>query len=281
MLIKRILTNNALVTEDVNGSEIIVCGKGIGFKKRAGDWIDEQRINQVFVLNDNVQNKHFQEIISEIPLESIELTNEIIEMIKTNLGKKLNDVIYITLSDHLYMAIQRKKQGISVKNQLTLEIKHFYEKEFQLGINALEIVKKNLNIELSEDEAAFIALHIVNAETENNNLEQTVKMTQMMNEICNIVGRYFSIQLNTESVYYFRFITHLKFFAQRFMEEKEYQDNIEKEIFELVKKKYQTSYSCVLKISEFIYDKYKYKLTDEERMYLTIHIERVVYKNKD
>lgn len=281
MLIKRILTNNALVTEDVNGSEIIVCGKGIGFKKRAGDWIDEQRINQVFVLNDNVQNKHFQEIISEIPLESIELTNEIIEMIKTNLGKKLNDVIYITLSDHLYMAIQRKKQGISVKNQLTLEIKHFYEKEFQLGINALEIVKKNLNIELSEDEAAFIALHIVNAETENNNLEQTVKMTQMMNEICNIVGRYFSIQLNTESVYYFRFITHLKFFAQRFMEEKEYQDNIEKEIFELVKKKYQTSYRCVLKISEFIYDKYKYKLTDEERMYLTIHIERVVYKNKD
>lgn len=38
--IERILTNNALVVLDEKKREKIVCGKGIGFKKRVGDDLD-------------------------------------------------------------------------------------------------------------------------------------------------------------------------------------------------------------------------------------------------
>lgn len=280
MKIHKILNNNVVIILDEYGNENVVCGKGIAFKRKIGDEVDSSLINQVFVLKDTIQNKHFQEIVAEIPLEYIELADEIIEMIKLELGKKINDMIYITLSDHMFMAIQRKKQGLSMKNTITLEIKHFYENEFQLGLKALKIIKDKIDIELPEDEAAFIALHIVNAETEDSNLDQTVKITQMMNDICNIVRRYFSIELDTDSVYYFRFITHLKFFAQRFVQGKEYEGDTENDLFDLVKSKYPISYNCVLKIGDFIKKKYKYILTNEEKMYLTIHVERIVYKNK-
>ena len=42
MRICRILTNNALVVLDEKGKEQIVCGKGIGYKKRPGDNVDDK-----------------------------------------------------------------------------------------------------------------------------------------------------------------------------------------------------------------------------------------------
>ena len=53
MIIKRVLTNNAVVISE-NDKEKIVCGKGIAFKKKPGMEIDESLINQVFTLEDEI-----------------------------------------------------------------------------------------------------------------------------------------------------------------------------------------------------------------------------------
>ena len=42
--------------------------------------------------------------------------------------------------------------------------------------------------------------------------------------------------------------------------------------------KYEKSYNCVLKIKAFIEHEYSYNLSDEEQLYLIIHIERIVTK---
>lgn len=280
MIIEKILNNNVVIIKNEQGLDEVVCGRGIAFKKRVGDEIDAQAINQVFVLKDTLQNQHFQEIVTEIPLEYIQIADEIINMIKIDLGKKVNDSIYITLSDHLYMAIERKKEGLSLTNTLLFEIQHFYDTEYQLGLKAINIIMERLGIELSLDEAAFIAIHIVNAEMESSEIEQTMQITKLIKEICNIVRFYFSIEFDTESVYYYRFITHLRFFAQRLIFKKPYEGMGELELFEFVKQKYQTSFNCVNKISEHISKMYDYSLSNEEKLYLTIHIERVIYKKK-
>ena len=80
-------------------------------------------------------------------------------------------------------------------------------------------MRKNIRtfkVELPEDEIGFITLHIVNAEMDNENLKQTMEVTKLMQEISNIVRYYFSVEFNTESVYYYRFITHLKNFSIQF-----------------------------------------------------------------
>ena len=79
--IKKIFNNNVAVIKK-NGKEQVVCGKGIAFSKKVGDPLDMSRVTQIFVLKEARDNIRFQEIIQNIPLEYIEVTNEIIEMIK-------------------------------------------------------------------------------------------------------------------------------------------------------------------------------------------------------
>ncbi|WP_300276235.1 BglG family transcription antiterminator LicT [Peptacetobacter sp.] len=281
MIIDRILNNNVVIIKDKDGLEQVVCGKGIAFKKKSGDFIDENEINKVFILKDKVKNKKFQEIVSNIPLQYLEVTNEIIEMIKLESGKKISDTIYISLSDHIHMAVERFLDGISIKNYMMWDIKRFYQQEFQLSLKALDIIKEKLDVTLPQDEAAFITLHIVNAGMDNDDMHQTLEITKIMQEISNIVRYYFSIEFDTDSVYYYRFITHLKFFAERLLSDNIIKDSDDDDLLNMVKIKYKESYSCVEKITEFISRKYEYKLSKEEQLYLTIHIERVVNKNQN
>ncbi|MDK0642445.1 BglG family transcription antiterminator LicT [Clostridium perfringens] len=280
MVIDRILNNNVVIIKDKKGIEQVVCGKGIAFKKKVGDEIDEREVNKVFILQDQTQSRRFQELVSEIPLKHLQVADEIIEMIKIELGKKINDRIYISLSDHIYTAIQRFLEGITITNSMLWDIKRFYELEFSLALKALDIIKQHFQIELPEDEAAFITLHIVNAETDESNIKQILEVTKIMQEISNIVKYYFSVEFDVDSVYYYRFITHIKFFAKRLVSNKTFKDSSDDELLEVVKMKYQTSYKCVERITEFILRKYKYELSNEEKLYLTIHIERVIYKNR-
>lgn len=278
MVIAQVLNNNVAIIKDEDGVEKVVCGKGIAFKKKPGDEINPEAINKIFVIQDKIQNEHFRQLVAEIPIEQLQLSSDIIEMIKSKLGKKLNDSIYITLSDHIYTAIQRFNEGIVIRNSMLWDIKRFYETEFQLGEKALVMIKERMNVELPEDEAASIAIHIVNAEMDESSLDQTMKITKIMQEISNIVKYYFSIEFDTDNVYYYRFITHLKFFAQRLVQNKTYEDT-DGDLLDIVKMKYVTAYNCVEKIAEFIQKKYDYTLSDEEKLYLTIHVERVVSKN--
>ena len=142
------------------------------------------------------------------------------------------------------------------------------------------MIEEEFKVRLPDDEAGFIALHIVNSQMDGNDKEikRTYKITKVIQEISNIVKYNFKITFNEDSVYYYRFISHLKFFADRLFTEKTFNDENNDDLFEIIKNKYKSSYECVEKISKFINEKYDYTVSDEEKLYLTIHIERVVYK---
>ena len=65
-----------------------------------------------------------------MPKEYIDTSTEIIDNIKSKLDKKLNDNIYITLTDHLSFAIERKKLNQEYSNVLLWDIKRFYQQEY-------------------------------------------------------------------------------------------------------------------------------------------------------
>lgn len=275
MIIKRILTNNAVVIDDENQQEKIVCGKGIAFKKRPGMEIDEMSINQTFILEGGGEYSRFEQLLKDVPLEYLELSSEIINMAKLEFAKKFKDNVIITLSDHLYVAIKRCREGMTISNPLLWDIKNFYEIEYDIGLRALELIKNKFHIQLPDDEAGFIALHIVNGQLDDD-VHDMYKITKIMQEIENIVRYHFKIEFNEESAYYYRFITHLKFFAQRLLEEKK-QNQQEDDLLDVVQTKYANAYKCVEKIAMYIKKQYNYELYDEEKLYLTIHIHRVVY----
>lgn len=281
MIINRILNNNVVIILDENGEERVVCGKGIAFKKKIGDELDSKQINKVFVLKDQGMNEKFKQLLLNIPLDHIRLADEIINSAEVKLGKRLNESLIISLSDHIYTSISRYLEGITIKNAMLWDIKRFYEDEFEIGMNALNMIEEIFHVRLPEDEAGFIALHIVNASMDESNMEQIMDITRIMQEISNVVKYYFRIEFDVNSVYYFRFITHLKFFAQRLVLGKIIDDGSNDGLLDVVKSKYQASYKCVEKVNTFLKHKYNYELSQEEKLYLTIHIERVVYKSKN
>ena len=279
MVIKRLLNNNVVITVDSNGEEIIVMGKGIGYQKAKGDTIDEEKINKIFrISNKDVSNK-LQELLDSIPINFVKLSNEIIEYSQEKLYKKLNESIYISLSDHIYTAVKRIKNGVTVKNALLWEIKRFYKDEFDIGMKALEIIEMKTRIKLPEDEAGFIALHIVNAQL-NEEQPMVEGITKLIHEILTIVRIHFGIEFKEESVFYYRFITHLKFFSQRLFQHNTYNGDSDDDLLDVIKNKYSEAFECILKIKTFIKKKYDYDLTSDEMIYLTIHVEKVIQDSK-
>ncbi|WP_275532726.1 PRD domain-containing protein [Tyzzerella sp. An114] len=198
---------------------------------------------------------------------------------KKQIDNDINENIIVSLCDHVYMAVERFKQGIEVKNVMLWDIKKFYRDEFEVGLYAIDIIKKRFGVQLAEDEAGFIALHIVNAQLDLH--KKSVKeITEVMQEIETIVRITFATKLDTNSVYYYRFITHLKFFAERLFNESIYENQDVEGLLDMIKIKYVKAYNCVLKISDFIYNKYNYTLSDEEILYLSIHITQVINASK-
>lgn len=279
MKIAKILNNNVVTVIDGNNNESVVMGRGLGFKKHSGDLVDETLIERVFVMKPGELTSRLQEILSEIPMDVITTTDKIILLAKDRLPGKLQNSVYISLTDHCHFAIERHKQGVHIRNGLLWEIKRLYPKEFAVGLEALDIIEQRLKVRLPEDEAGFITLHLVNAQLDSE-MPEILQITKIMQEILNIVKYQLSLDYDEQALSYHRFVTHLKFFAQRLIGKSTVSSNDES-LHDVVRERYQQSYRRSEKIQEHILQRYHYKLTKEELMFLSIHIERVRTEGED
>lgn len=277
MRIEKVLNNNIVSSLDDKGIELVLMGKGLGFGRKSGDEIDDSKVEKIFRLHNNKESKHFQEIIENMPIEHLRLTTEIVKYARERITAKFTRSIYVTLSEHIDFAIERFKKGQNINNQLKLEIKRFYTNEYQVGLKALEMIKNEIGIELPDDEAASIAMHFVNAELGSPNMNQTMMITKMIQNCMNIVKYYYKIEIDEESEYYSRFVTHLKYLTYRLFTGTEYegQRDEDKELFEMITGKFIDEYKCAKKIALFVEKELNFKLNNEELMYLTIHIRKI------
>lgn len=273
IIIEKVINNNIISAYEKSGAEVIVMGRGIGFKKKQGEVVPADQISKIFRIKSRTLTEQFKELLANMPLERVRISDEIISHAKDHLKLKLNQSIYVTLTDHINFAIERVSQGIEPQNALLWEIKRFYPQEFQLGIYALELIQDRLDILLPEDEAGFIALHFVNAEY-GTDIRDAVKFPDQMQAIVDIVERDLGILLDESSLHYERFMTHIKFLIQRIYR-KELLSSEDRELSLLMQRKYPREYQCSLKVAEYIMQATGSRLSEEEIMYLSVHIRRV------
>lgn len=129
-------------------------------------------------------------------------------MIRITTQGDMHSPLVVALADHIYGVIQRKQDKVVIGLGLKYEVMRFYEKEYELGMMAKEMIEKRLNIHLPDDEAAYIALHIVNAQCDEFSMDETYRMTHLIQDILTIVRRFIRIEFDEESAYYYRFVTH-------------------------------------------------------------------------
>ena len=273
IIIEKVINNNIISAYEKSGAEVIVMGRGIGFKKKQGEMVPADQISKIFRIKSRTLAEQFKELLANMPLERVRISDEIISHAKDHLKLKLNQSIYVTLTDHINFAIERVSQGIEPQNALLWEIKRFYPQEFQLGIYALELIQDRLDILLPEDEAGFIALHFVNAEY-GTDIRDAVKFPDQMQAIVDIVERELGILLDESSLHYERFMTHIKFLIQRIYR-KELLSSEDRELSLMMQRKYPREYQCSVKVAEYIMQATGCRLSEEEIMYLSVHIRRV------
>ncbi|MGY3777128.1 BglG family transcription antiterminator LicT [Isobaculum melis] len=278
MEVKKVINNNIVKSLDDSQHEVLVMGKGIGFKKKVGDLIDDTLIEKVYTSNKEMSTNKLTQLLENVQLEHVQVANEIISFAKVSLGKKLNENIYLTLTDHIDYAIERQQHGLPVRNALLWEIKRFYNHEYLIGKEALNMISNRLGITLPEDEAGFIALHIVNAELDLSQVSQVSEMTKVIQKIINIIKYHYKTDLDEYSLNYERFITHLKFFVQRLFSGIELDKDKDEGFLFMLKEKYQEEYLCALKIRDYIAKEFGRELKEDEMIYLTIHIRRITNK---
>ena len=270
IIIEKVINNNIISAYEKSGAEVIVMGRGIGFKKKQGEVVPADQISKIFRIKSRTLTEQFKELLANMPLERVRISDEIISHAKDHLKLKLNQSIYVTLTDHINFAIERVSQGIEPQNALLWEIKRFYPQEFQLGIYALELIQDRLGILLPEDEAGFIALHFVNAEY-GTDIRDAVKFPDQMQAIVDIVEHDLGILLDESSLHYERFVTHIKFLIQRIYR-KELLSSEDRELSLMMQRKYPREYECSVKVAEYIMQATGSRLSEEEIMYLSVHI---------
>lgn len=256
-----------------NGKEMIVMGKGIGFNKHNSSEVDFSKVDKKFILEEELSDR-FLKLINEIPPEHFEIANQIIDYAEKKLAVNLNNSIYIALTDHISFAISRAKDGLNIKNVLLWEIKKFYQREFEVAVTALQIIKNNTGVELLEDEAGSIALHLVNAQQNEDDIKMTIEIVKIVNDLTNVIKYHYGIELDESSLNYSRFMTHLRYFAYRVLKE-EFIAEEENSLFEQIKSKYPAEFSCAKKIVNYLEKNYQITPTQEELVYFMIHIHRV------
>lgn len=277
MKIKKIINNNILCAVDDRGNELIVTGRGIGFQRHRGEVIDISRIERTYRMEEKTGQRKLRELVEKIPIEHLSLTEELIKHITSQIPQKLNESLLITMADHISFAILRKAQGVEFSNPLKGSIMCYYPTEYHLGQYCLGVIREHLGVTLHEDEAAFLALHIVNAEL-NTNMSEMYDITKLIEGTISVVEYFYKKEFDRESLDFNRFVVHLRYFAQRLFQGKMMEDaqGERDEVFrQLIMKNCKEHYKCAQCVADYIKNTYQKNLSDEELTYLTIHLKRI------
>lgn len=278
MKIKKVLNNNAIIALNDENQEIVITGLGIAFNKKNGETVDKEKIERVFKIEERETTNKIQRVVESISIECLGVAEDILKYAEIELNAELNKNAVFVLADHISFAIERFEKNIDLKNPLEWEVKQYYIDEYKVGMKAIEIIKKALKVQLPEQEAASIALHLVNARVDET-ITEVVQIVNILQDMINIIKYHFLREFDDDELSYQRLVNHLKFFAQSVVTKKSLVDE-EDALYDVVKQKYKNSFDCVVKIRDYAKERYDYDVSDSEMTFLIVHVQKVVQLSK-
>lgn len=272
MVILKVFNNNSVVALSEDKQDIILTGPGIGFKKKPGDLVDENKIEKRYVFQDE-QLKRLESSLNKIPVIYFEITEQIIKKARKYLETDFSSEVFITISDHISFAMKRYQENVYLPNIILNETKILYKKEFEVGLWAIRYIFKKTRILLDENEAGYIALHLANFSLSNRHNNAT-RITTLTKEVIEVIQKTMKKELKLDSLEYARISMHLKYLGERiFRNEPISNVDTTYDIRKMLKDDPRLS-MCINRIVDLILKKYNYDLSPDEQTYLCVHIKR-------
>ncbi len=278
--IKNFNNNAALVTNEF-GVEWVVVGNGVGFGKKIGDEIDDTKITHRFVAADKTEG--LLDSIANVSSETLTLTKEVVHLVETRQETTFNDYGYLALIDHIDFALQRAHKGIDMAGGSSdWEVRKLFPQQYQIAKEVVQLMEKRTGLTFGSSEAVYLTYHLVNTETDETDLQDTMRITKIIHAIVDIVQYQFGIQLDQDSFNVDRFVTHLRRFIIRHMKRiTDEDDELDPGLLALMQAKYTDAYATVEKIATYLDKTENWQLTSDDKLYLTLHIWRVTHRQKE
>lgn len=268
MRVVKNINNNISLCLDSHNNEVVAFGKGIGFMKPPYD-IPLSKIDRTFY---DVSEEQIA-LLNRIPEQIMETAAAIVDLANEHTTQPFQENVIFTLADHIDFCIQRQKKNINIKLPLFYEVRQLYPREAKIGGKALEIIQDRLGVNLPREEAAAIALHFVNYQ-EDNRSRPPIDYGAIIEQVTCIIEQALKITIDKDGFNYYRFVTHMHYMMKR-TEEGEMIVSSNQEIFDSICEEFPEIYQCAVKIQQFLQQKLSKKLTDEELLYLMLHINRL------
>lgn len=272
----KLLNNNVAIVKTQDQAQAVVMGTGITFQKKKGDLIAPDKIEKVFTLKNEESQNNFSALLKDIPLDFITTSYEIIETAIQKYNYPVQEYLYVTLTDHIFLAYQNFTKG-TYENSKLPDMGQEYEVERQIGKEALGIIRKRLDIQLPDEEVGRIALHFINAKGSTIQQDDSVAMARRITEMVQTELAASGIVRNRKNQnYYDRLMIHLNYFLERISDKEDEKDLFSLNFEENIKHDYPESYEIADRIYHRINEEVGKQLNTSERVYFTIHIQRLL-----
>ncbi len=267
-VIKKI-NNNVALCLDNNGHELVAFGNGIGFPKTPYELTDLSKVTRTFYGVD----RSWIPMLETVDEEIFQACIQIVDYARQELGTGLAPNVVFTLADHISFAIERMRKGIEIKMPLYYDLAHLYEKEVAVGDYARKLIRTKLREYLPESETYAIALHLINAEEEPVE-SSSYDSEKVISQVTNIIEDCCGFQIAKEDFNYSRFVTHMQYLLKRKNRNVSVSSG-NRQMFSEMKENFPQIYQCVEDIAKYFEDSLQWELSEEEKLYLMLHINRL------
>ena len=275
MRITKIYNNNVVSAVNDAGEEVVLAGAGVGFSRKPGQEADAARVEKLFVLAPN-DRTGLRQLLVELPYEIITLITAISQRLKERHQIVMTSAVEIGLADHISTSLARLGEGIPLHNSMLWEIRASYPDEFAVALEVLDMVEQATGTRLPIDEAGFIASHLISSGVMSG-MSHAYQIAIILREVEAIVEEDTGVHPDGGSAAYVRFLTHLKFVPQRLTERTQFIGNLDA-MFAAQKAADPGGWACARRIAGLLEDRYETVISDEETLYLMIHLGRLRMK---
>lgn len=276
MKVLKVFNNNVVLGIDDHDVEVVLLGRGIGFRAYPGSEVDPERVERRFVPSGSASAERIASLAGEIPLADLELTERVVTLARGRLRGELADHVLLPLADHLSFALRRAADGGGeIDYPLRWEVQHLYPEEVAVAREALDLVSAERGVRLPAVEAVPLALHLVNAQFGGvGDLAATVKMTEVLREALAIIGEEYGVQIDENSVDVARFVTHLRYLFLRERTGAKLRQT-PAELHAALRSSRPREYTSAGRISELLAERFGWEVSTDEILYLALHVSRL------
>ena len=270
----KVLNNNTILAKKDN-LEVIVMYKGIGFAKKTGDLLEiPSQAKKYFMQKNNSSQSRFDHIMEYIDPLYLEISDEILKIANDKFAKKGQKVDYsilLPLADHIFFTIKRMHENIMPSNPFIYDIQLLFPDEYDVALQAREVIKKHVSMTINNDEVGFITLHIHSA-ISSHKVGESMEATRTIHEQILQLQKDLNIEIDVQSISYVRLMNHIKFLIIRMNTD----EKLQMDISEFTKEKFPFAYEQACRMCDALSKALKKELPETEVGYLALHLVRIL-----